>query len=138
MKKSFRTDILLQEMTGLGDQLFYKHAQDLNFIDRKSEKFSQETCESTVALYLKTNPTIESVVQLRKDWDELQAIYKDKKSECVVHRCGALVLPNHISKTKDVCSNCDPKYQPCLANPIFQSAFQKLAPMWVFLLFNKN
>jgi hypothetical protein len=94
----------------------------------KSQEFSEETRENTIASCLFKGLTIEKAVGLQKEWKDLQILLEDKKSECVKHKCGAFVLPSHISSKEDVCCNCDCKYQPSLANPIFELAFRKLAP----------
>jgi len=100
----------------------------------KAQEFSEETREESVALYLPWLTT-EKAIQLRKAWKDLRLILEQRKTDCVRHKCGAFVLPDNISSSEDVCFNCDCKYQPFLANPIFQPAFQKLAPELVPLLF---
>ena len=71
----------------------------------------------------------------RQDWDDLQREFKTRKSECILHKCGAYVLDDYIFPKEDVCINCDCKCQPSFANPIFRVACEELTPQWVCLLY---
>lgn len=80
--------------------------------------------------------TKEEALQKRKDWDKITAEIKNNSEKNIKHRCGALVSPEYISCSRDVCIFCDLIYQPCLANPIFRIYFEELVPEMVPILFD--
>jgi hypothetical protein len=71
----------------------------------------------------------------RENWNQLVKRTKDNSYANVVHKCGAMVLPEGISSSRDVCHFCDFKYQPYLANPIFRPHFETFIPEMVSILF---
>jgi hypothetical protein len=80
--------------------------------------------------------TQELAVKERENWNKITREIKENSNKTVMHKCGAICLPDQISSRFDVCHFCDFRYQPILANPMFRGYFETLMPEMVSILFD--
>jgi hypothetical protein len=128
--------------TGISDWWYEQEYIDWLRKVQAAEKAARESSpewrlkQMTAFVALKTTDmTANNAAAERARWDSL-VLQCSKHETCEKHSCGAMVVPDGISSTKNVCWFCDFQSQPFIANPMFAALVQTTRPELVAILYD--